>query len=226
MGACIGAGLNGKLLDWSYRRAARAHGFPIDRKKGDDLRRFPIEHARLQSFFPIIAVGLAAFLPYGWTLHQRTHLAVPLVLQFFIGLSFIAANNSLSTLLVDLFPDRPATASAASNLVRCWLGAVGAAVIDYMLNAMGAGWCFTFWGLVLCLGVGVVVLEYRYGLRWRARRFLRLEEKRRKKQSHQLQEVQPQRSPSQRGQEDVEMSGVNRRDDKPESGFSGDERKA
>ncbi|KAL4891914.1 major facilitator superfamily domain-containing protein [Aspergillus ambiguus] len=161
--ACIGAILNGKLLDRSYRRTVQRLGLPTDRKRGDDLRHF----------FPVVAVGLVAFVPYGWTLDRQAPLAVPLVLQFFVGFSFVAANSTLSTLLVDLFPDRPATASAASNLVRCWLGAVGAAVIDSMLWAMGAGLCFTFWGLVLCLEVG---------MRWREKRAVRLEKQRQQQQ--------------------------------------------
>lgn len=145
----------------------------MDCKKGEDLRRFPIEQTRLQTFFPIMALATLTFLPYGWVLQQHTHLAVPLILQFIMGFSFIAALNTLNTLLVDLFPDRAATASAACNLVRCWLGAVGAAVIDYMLNGMGWGWCFTFLGLVLAAGLALMWVEYQRGMEWREKRFLK-----------------------------------------------------
>ncbi|PKY02610.1 putative MFS transporter [Aspergillus campestris IBT 28561] len=173
VGACIGAILNGKLLDLNYRRTAHRLGITVDRKKGEDLRRFPIEQTRLQTFFPIMALATLTFLPYGWVLQRRAHLAVPLILQFIMGFSFIAALNTLNTLLVDLFPDRAATASAACNLVRCWLGAVGAAVIDYMLNGMGWGWCFTFLGLVLAAGLGLMWVEYKRGMGWREKRFLK-----------------------------------------------------
>ncbi|PLN85196.1 putative MFS transporter [Aspergillus taichungensis] len=173
VGACIGAILNGKLLDFNYRRTAHRLGITVDRKKGEDLRRFPIEQTRLQTFFPIMALATLTFLPYGWVLQRHTHLAVPLILQFIMGFSFIAALNTLNTLLVDLFPDRAATASAACNLVRCWLGAVGAAVIDYMLNGMGWGWCFTFLGLILAAGLGLMWVEYERGMEWREKRFLK-----------------------------------------------------
>ncbi|CAG8384256.1 unnamed protein product [Penicillium salamii] len=35
----------------------------FDRKKGDNLRGFPIEHARLQTVFPVMTIGIAAFIP-------------------------------------------------------------------------------------------------------------------------------------------------------------------
>ncbi|GAD94460.1 MFS transporter, putative [Paecilomyces variotii No. 5] len=180
--ACIGAMFNGKLIDFTYRRDARKLGFSIDRKRGDNILHFPIEKCRLQTVFPLLSIGTAAYLPYGWVLQQRTSLAAPLILQFINGLTFIASMNTLNTLLVDLFPDRAATAAAANNLVRCWLGAVGAAVIDYMLSAMGWGWCFVFLGLVQILGMGGLLIERNYGMGWRQKRFERLQEKEKKKE--------------------------------------------
>lgn len=176
--ACISAILNGKLVDYNYKRIARKLRFPVNRRRGDDLRNYPIERARLQCVFPPMAVGCAAFIPYGWTLQQHTSLAAPLVLQFIIGFCFIASLNTLNTLLVDLFPDRAATAAAACNLVRCWLGAIGAAVIDQMLEGMGWGWTFTFLGLCMAVSMALLWVEYLYGMRWRQ---TRLDDNERKK---------------------------------------------
>ncbi|KAJ5101681.1 hypothetical protein NUU61_003903 [Penicillium alfredii] len=179
--ACIGAVLNGKVIDYNYRRTARKLGVPVDRKKGDDLRAYPIEHTRLQTVFPVMAVGVATFIPYGWVLQQRAPLAAPLALQFIIGFCFIASLNTLNTLLVDLFPDRPATAAAACNLVRCWLGAVGAAVIDHMLRGMGWGWCFAFLGLLMALAMGLLWVESLWGMQWREKRVARMEHREKEK---------------------------------------------
>lgn len=123
-------------------------------------------------------LGIVAFIPYGWTLQQHASVAAPLVLQFIIGFCFVAALNSLNTLLVDLFPDRAATAAAACNLVRCFQGAIGAAVIDQMLNGMGWGWCFAFLGIVMAVAMSLLWMEYVYGMRWRQKRLEKLEEKR------------------------------------------------
>ena len=126
-----------------------------------------------------MAVGIAAFIPYGWALQRHAPVVVPLILQFIIGFCFVAALNSLNTLLVDLFPDRPATAAAACNLVRCALGAIGAAVIDQMLTGMGWGWCFTFLGLLMGATMGFLWMENVYGMGWRERRFVRNEQRKR-----------------------------------------------
>ncbi|CDM36633.1 Major facilitator superfamily domain, general substrate transporter [Penicillium roqueforti FM164] len=124
-----------------------------------------------------MAIGVVAFIPYGWVLQQRVHLAAPLVLQFIIGFCFVAALNCLNTLLVDLFPDKPATAASACNLVRCCLGAVGAAVISQMLSGMGWGWCFFFLGLAMTAGMGLLWVENVYGMGWREKRLLKIEQK-------------------------------------------------
>lgn len=150
----------------------------VDRKKGDDLRNYPIERARLQCVFPVMALGCAAFIPYGWGLQQHTSLAVPLVLQFVVGFCFVASLNTLNTLLVDLFPDRAATAAAACNLVRCWLGAIGAAVIDQMLTSMGWGWTFVFLGMCMAVAMVLLWVEHVYGMRWRQARLEKIEQKR------------------------------------------------
>ncbi|KAJ6189286.1 hypothetical protein N7519_004194 [Penicillium mononematosum] len=181
--SCLGAVLYGKVIDYNYKRTAQRLGFPVDRKKGDDLRSFPIERTRLQTVFPTMAVGVAAFIPYGWVLQQKVHLAAPLVLQFIIGFCFVASLNCLNTLLVDLFPDRPATAASACNLVRCCLGAVGAAVISQMLSGMGWGWCFVFLGLVMAVGMGLLWVENVYGMGWREKRFLKIERKKAEKEA-------------------------------------------
>jgi MFS family permease len=124
-----------------------------------------------------MTVGIAAFIPYGWVLQQRVHLAAPLVLQFIMGFCFVASLNCLNTLLVDLFPDKPATAAAACNLVRCLLGAIGAAVINQMLSGMGWGWCFVFLGLTMAAGMILLWVEKVYGMGWREKRFAKNERK-------------------------------------------------
>ncbi|OKL59781.1 hypothetical protein UA08_04741 [Talaromyces atroroseus] len=175
--SALGAVANGKLLDWNYRRLAVKHGMSIDSKHGDDLTNFPIEKARIQ--MPLFWASLlaATFLGYGWALDYKTSLAVPLVISFILGFSLICTMNSLNTLLTDIFPSRVSTASAASNLVRCLLGAVGAAVVDSMIDAMGIGWCFTFTGLVMGAAVMFLWCEYKWGMQWRQKRWRKKAEK-------------------------------------------------
>ncbi|OQE43670.1 hypothetical protein PENCOP_c003G02091 [Penicillium coprophilum] len=202
--SCLGAVLYGKVIDYNYERTAQNLGFPVDQKTGDDLRSFPIERARLQTVFPIMATGVAAFIPYGWVLQQRVHLAAPLVLQFIIGFCFIASLNCLNTLLVDLFPDKPATAASACNLVRCCISAVGAAVISEMLSGMGWGWCFVFLGLVMAVGMGLLWVENVYGMGWREERLLKIERKKMEKETRAA-EIQVEGKADEGGQKDMNV---------------------
>ncbi|KAL6234825.1 hypothetical protein BDW75DRAFT_251286 [Aspergillus navahoensis] len=175
IGAALGAILNGYFLNRSYRRHAESLDLSLDPSIATTIQDFPLEQARLRPFFPLMLLTILTIIPYGFVLEQRANLAAPLILQFLNGFATIACTNTLNTLLVDLFPHEPATAAAACNLIRCWLGALGAAVVDYMLRGMGWGWCFAFLGLLLLPSIGLAWVEYVYGAKWRERRRVRWE---------------------------------------------------
>ncbi|GAA5864994.1 hypothetical protein JCM3774_003932 [Rhodotorula dairenensis] len=146
-----------------------------ERKKDlNDLSTFPIEHARLRSEPYFFFVLIASTITYGWVLDQGVHLSVPLIMQFFIGVSVTTIFNCTSTLLVDLYPSQSASATAANNLYRCCAGAAGTGFIEPLLNRLGAGWSFTFLSLLCCCFSPLVLLEWKYGMRWRAERAERL----------------------------------------------------
>lgn len=172
-GCCIASFLNGYMLDRNYHRIAQQIGFKIDRKRGDDLRTFPIERARLEIIWPMLTLGLAAILCYGWVLQQNTNLAAPLILTLIIGLCINGAFNILGVLLVDLYPQSPATATAANNLVRCFVGAAGTGVINLMIEGMGRGWCYTFIAGLCAAGMPCLSAVVKRGPGWREERRLR-----------------------------------------------------
>jgi MFS family permease len=176
MGCLVGPILIGRLTDWNYNRVAHAHGFSVDKKRGDILtREFPLEKARLQVAFPLLVAGNTVLLCYGWVMEVNAHLAAPLILQFLIGLFFVGAFQILSgVLLIDLYPNSPATVTAANNLVRCLVGAGGTAAIIPMLDAMGRGWCFTFIALVVFAATPILWVVLKKGPDWREERRLRL----------------------------------------------------
>jgi MFS family permease len=174
--------LGGRTLDWNFRRLAIKHGFPVDKKRATNLKDFPLEKARIQVTWPLMMVGDAALLCYGWAMHVEAHLAVPLVLLFIIGLCLTGGYNCNGVMLVDLYPLSPSTATAANNLVRCFMGAAGTGIIIIMIEHMGRGWCFTLIsGIVLLFSPILWILE-RYGKGWRNERAQRLEEVQRRKQ--------------------------------------------
>ncbi|KAK7739974.1 hypothetical protein SLS53_005568 [Cytospora paraplurivora] len=177
VGAALSIVANGQLQDWNYARVARAGGFTVDKKRGDDLAKFPIERARLDLVWPLVYVGAAATAGFGWAVQTHTHLAAPLVLTFVMALFLTACYNSMNLLLVDLYPNSPSTASAANNLTRCLMAAGASAVIEPMIHAMGIGWAYTFVALVCVALSPVLFVVLRYGQRWREERRRRLEDR-------------------------------------------------
>jgi MFS family permease len=180
-GCALASFVNGRMLDRNYKKVARQVGFTIDRKRGDDLRYFPIERARLEIIWPILSLGLACVLCYGWVLEKNANLAAPLILQFLIGLCVNGSFNILSTLVVDLYPQSPSTATAANNLVRCFMGAAGTGIINIMIDHMGRGWCFTFIALVCIVAMPLLWVELKWGPKWREERMVRIEKQAEKK---------------------------------------------
>ncbi|KAI9171116.1 MFS transporter R5 [Paramyrothecium foliicola] len=169
-GAFVAVVGQGYILDWNYRRIAKKLGMTVSRRRGDDLSKYPIESARIQPLYPALVVGAGALVGYGWCLQFETSVAAPLVFVFMIGMLVTTSFSVLGILMVDIYPNAPATATAANNLVRCMFGAAATAVIDYMISGMGRGWCFTFLAfLILACFPGLRVLE-KAGPRWRAER--------------------------------------------------------
>ena len=166
--------VTGKVIDRNYRRIAKKLDFPLDRKRGDDLTNFPIEKARLQMIFPMLYIGIAAILCYGWALEKRSMLAGPLVLQGIIGFSISGAFNAFNTLIIDLYPMNPSAVTAGNNLCRCALGALSTAVFNLMIKKMGIGWCFTFWALVSLCTSSVLFVVIKKGPEWREARRIRV----------------------------------------------------
>ncbi|KAF6234537.1 hypothetical protein HO173_007162 [Letharia columbiana] len=175
VGCSVASILFGRLMDMNYKRVAKNAGFRIDIKRGDDMRNFPLEKARIQVFIIPLYFGIAAILCWGWVLERNAPLAAPLVLSFVIGLCLTGSFNVMSTMLVDLYPLSPATATAANNLVRCLMGAAGTAVIIQMINGMGRGWCFTLIAAIIFFTSPLLWAELKWGPKWREQRRVRVE---------------------------------------------------
>ena len=160
------------------RRHARRLGLVIKKGKQQDLTNFPIEVVRFQVVIPGHIVGTLAVIVYGWTLKFKTHIAGPEIALFFIGWGVSTSFNLTNTLLIDLHRDKPATATAAVNLVRCLLSAAGAAAIIPMCNAMNPGWAFTLLASIYAVYIVVVFWIMKKGMGWRTQ----LAEKKKRKE--------------------------------------------
>lgn len=169
-GALIGSPMTGRLLDRGYRRHAARLGLTVVKNRRQDISNFPIELARIQVALPLLSIGVLVSIVYGWVLHFKTSLAGPLVLLFFIGIFTTGGCQAMNALMIDNYPDKAATATAANNLFRCLLGAGATAILGPMLNAWGAGWTYTFLSLVWVAYSPTLLLLVKYGPQWRRER--------------------------------------------------------
>ena len=182
-GSLISAFTTGKIIDWNYRRHAKRLGMPLQKSKQDDLSNFPIERARLEVSLPLLYLAVAGITAYGWLLEAGVHVAAPCVMLFVIGYAIIAGFNCMSILMVDSYPGRPATATAANNLIRCLLGAVAIAVLAPLIKAIGIGWTATFFsGLYVAFTLAVWWLMKK-GPQWRREAKAEEERKNRKREA-------------------------------------------
>lgn len=173
IGAISAALINGQLLDRNFARWCKRLNVPIRKGRQMDLSAFPVEKCRLQIALPAIYITISLILIFGWVLHYEGPLAVQLVVLFFQSLTMSMAFNVTSTLIIDYYPGKSATATAANNLVRCLLGAGATAAIVPMIDAWGRGPAFSaLVGFLLATSPMVWVVYYR-GHRWRDERRFR-----------------------------------------------------
>ncbi|EJT98759.1 MFS general substrate transporter [Dacryopinax primogenitus] len=161
-GCIVGAPLSGRLLDISWaREEARV------KREGGHVRK---EHARLSSSPIYWGLNTAVLAAYGWCVRFGVSVGVTLLLQFFATCMTMCIFTVSQTLLMDLFPGRGSAVGAANNIVRCLLGAVVISVIDFVRLAIGPGWTFTALSVWCVLTYPLVLLEWRYGTHWAAKR--------------------------------------------------------
>ena len=162
----------GHAIDWNYARHARRLNLSVAeaRQLSRDLGNFPIERVRCEIGCPALAFAIVAFAVYGWLLSSRVSVAGPLVMLFIVGLGVNGLLTVLTVLMVDVYPQAPATATAAQNLVRCWLGAGSSAAIVPLTNAISNGCAYTLIALLCLLMAPWLWVIMCWGPKWRAER--------------------------------------------------------
>ncbi|KAL9487758.1 hypothetical protein ACSS6W_000035 [Trichoderma asperelloides] len=169
VGCGLGAVLSGKVLDIEYRRTAARLRFPLGRRANHDLACFPIERARLGSLVYALLPCCLCIAGYGWSIQYELHMAVPLILQFLIGLPVQGIFTAIGTLLVDTHPGKPASAQAANNFVRCATAGAGLAIFEPALGRLGPGWTFVVAAASGLVAAALLFWVRESGLSWRRR---------------------------------------------------------
>ncbi|OQE06387.1 hypothetical protein PENVUL_c018G01925 [Penicillium vulpinum] len=134
LGSLLSATTNGVLVDWNYRRTRISAGQTVHKNQKQDIIGFPIEQARLQIGLPMTILAAVSIVIYGVLIPLEPPLLVALAVVFVICFCITAAYNVMNILIVDLYYETPATAMAANNLVRCFLGAGAAAMVNPLIR--------------------------------------------------------------------------------------------
>ncbi|TID25600.1 MFS general substrate transporter [Venturia nashicola] len=176
-GCVLGSLITGKLMDRDYKKEAvrytKEHALPEDiEPKQQNYPDFPIERARLRSVYFLNGIFVIATGVYGFSVEW--HIAIPLILQFITAFTATAIFNINSTLMIDLYPSKPASATAINNLVRCTLGAIGVGFIQKSINTIKEGPTFLALALIALASIVLVVIARKWGPQWRMERFYRL----------------------------------------------------
>jgi multidrug resistance protein len=175
MGSMFAALIQGRLVDWNFRRHATRLGMPITKGRQQVISNFPIEAARLQLAIPFLYISCVLITAFGWSINYNAPLAVPLVLLFFTAYSLSGTFNVLSTLIVDLHPGKAGAATAANNLARCLTGAGFTAAVLPMIDRLGRGWTYTLLAFVWLAVSPLLFVVIKCGPGWREARRVREE---------------------------------------------------
>lgn len=160
-GMTLGGLIAGKLVDRNYAETQKE-------LIQDD---FPIEAARYRNYLVFVLAEGALVAGYGWAVHFQVHPSIPIILQFFVcGVSTLLSHTA-SALLIDIFPNQSSTAYAAGQVIRCGISAASAAVLQPLVDAVGYGWYFTIFSVVISLLINICVMISRIkGAQWRRKR--------------------------------------------------------
>ncbi|KAL8994708.1 MAG: hypothetical protein Q9169_005393 [Polycauliona sp. 2 TL-2023] len=172
LGSILSALTTGRLANWNYQRHSREMHFRGSTGKRGGLIDFPLERARLEIALPVLYAGSAFIALYGWLLSLGTHRAGPLNLLFGIGYTVYALHQITSLLILGIFPEKPATATAANNLIRCSFAALSVAGAVPFVDWLGVGWAYTTAAVIAVLMSSVLWSLIVFGPRWRLQHVL------------------------------------------------------
>ncbi|KAI9485264.1 MAG: major facilitator superfamily domain-containing protein [Benjaminiella poitrasii] len=173
-GAALGSFTSGKILNWRFRKIATSLNIDnVHTKRGNMDSEFPVEKARMGVTWIWGVAFNVALIVYGWCLHFKVHIAVPIVINCLLSYFSTSTFNATNTLLVDLFPNNSAAIVASNNLTRCLLGAVSVMIVQSGVQGIGVGWFFTTVSLILFVSRVTMIIELKYGPKWRMERLQR-----------------------------------------------------
>ncbi|KAI1733790.1 MFS general substrate transporter [Xylaria scruposa] len=149
----------GRFLDLNYRKAKKQ--FPSD--AAGNPPNTSLVKLRLKGIYLLVIVTAAGTVGYGWALARHAHISIMLILQFLTGATTASTFTMTSTLLTDINADCSATAQGASSIIRCLLAAAATAAVEPLAEAVGLGWCFVVYALIVLINLPLAWALHRFG---------------------------------------------------------------
>uniref|UniRef100_A0A0D2YDG4 Major facilitator superfamily (MFS) profile domain-containing protein n=1 Tax=Fusarium oxysporum (strain Fo5176) TaxID=660025 RepID=A0A0D2YDG4_FUSOF len=130
-----------------------------DARSVGDIEGFPLEHTRLEGAYLLTIICTLTTVGYGLIVEFKTSILLPANL----------VPQMTATLITDYNTHRSATAQAASNLIRCMGAGAGTASFEPLIRAIGSGWAFAIYAILVLLQVPLIWGLKRNGMAWRSR---------------------------------------------------------
>lgn len=142
--ACfVGSILIGRALNWYYKYRKNQYDRQMDDVPLDERPPFNLAATRLTlTIIPLIfmIIGLIVF---GWCIQFKQHIISIIISTILISFSASVMMAICTTMLVDFHPTQGGASASCVNLMRCWLSALGAGVLDKMIAKMNLGGTYT-----------------------------------------------------------------------------------
>ncbi|KAB5542706.1 major facilitator superfamily domain-containing protein [Coniochaeta sp. 2T2.1] len=163
MAGALGAFLTGEFLNRTYRRTVAPLSDGREAECNIESDEFPLERTRLKGMEFLLGVSALGTVGYGLILMRKAHIAAMIMMQVLTGFTTASIFAKTGTLLTDLNMQRSATAQGAYSIVR-GLGAAGAiAVMEPIAHAIGLGWCFALYAVLMLAQLPLVWMLRRRG---------------------------------------------------------------
>ena len=90
-----------------------------------------------------------------------------MIANFFFGIGSMLIFAMATTMLTEFMPKKASAGVAVNNFVRNIFSAVGGAVAEPLILAIGNGWLFTGLGVIAAASSIIIWAMRRFGPRWR-----------------------------------------------------------
>ena len=122
---------------------------------------------RLRAGFPAFFLLPTGLFIYGWTSEKAVGVYAPFIGLFVFACGQMWGTTPSSVYLVDSKPGRSASALAINNFVRYIVAAIIGIFSTSFVRALGPGILFTIIASINVANMGLSLLVYVYGRKWR-----------------------------------------------------------